>query len=163
MKDLMAGNAALRTQWAESGFSSSSLKLHEIDDPLSWAFYFLEFLAILSTDKTTKELATYGQSIVHLAERHVGGACNAYDRLFKQQLATGSPLPWNELSPSLLASTVFAGSTNRGSSCQLCNGVDHSQAACTLQAGLVGSGSSTDTPAKRAKSLEACRRFNKGE
>ena len=164
MKELMPDNAALRTQWAESGFSSSSLRLREFDDPLSWAFYFLGFLAVLSTDKTAKELAAYGQSIIHLAQRHGGRGWQAYDRLFRQQVAAGSPLPWNELSPSLLASTVFAGSSNRGSSsCQLCNGADHSQAACALQAGLVGSGGSADSPAKRAKSLEACRRFNKGE
>ena len=88
----------------------------------------------------------------------------AYDGLFRQQIATGSPLPWNELSSSLLASTVFAGSTNRGSSsCQLCKGVDHTHTACALQAGLVGLGGSADSPAKRAKSLQACRRFNKGE
>ena len=43
MKELMPKNAALRTQWAELGFSFSSLKLREIDDPLSWLIFSSDF------------------------------------------------------------------------------------------------------------------------
>uniref|UniRef100_A0A1X7URC3 Uncharacterized protein n=1 Tax=Amphimedon queenslandica TaxID=400682 RepID=A0A1X7URC3_AMPQE len=125
MKELMPDNAALKLQWADLG-SNTSMKLREIEDPLSWAFYFLGFLAVMTPDRTAKELAAYGQSIIHLAQRHGGRGWQSYDRLFRQQRAAGSQLPWNELSFSLLGSTVFSGG-NAKVSCQLCNGVDHVQ------------------------------------
>ena len=65
-------NSALMLQLAELGPNQeiSSGKLREIDDPLTWVFYFLSFLAVSVPNRRARELAAYGQVIVHLAQRH---------------------------------------------------------------------------------------------
>ena len=163
IKDLMPDNAALRNQLLELGSNSSTTRFREVEDPLSWVFYFLSYIAIASRSKNVDiaELAGYAQIIIHIAQRHGGKGWQAYDRLFRQQIAAGFPLQWNQISPSLLASTVLVGSKTV---CQLCNGVDHPQSACALQAGVMNVISATENPSKKAKMFpEACRRFNKGE
>uniref|UniRef100_A0A1X7U313 Uncharacterized protein n=1 Tax=Amphimedon queenslandica TaxID=400682 RepID=A0A1X7U313_AMPQE len=149
MNELMPDNAVLKSQWADSGSNTMSMKLREIEDPLSWVFCFLGFLAVMTPDRTAKELAAYGQSIIHLAQRHGGRGWQSYDRLFRQQRAAGSQLPWIT---SFLASTVFSGG-NAKVSCQLCNGVDHDQSSCTFQASLAGTGSSTQPTDSSAKKV----------
>ena len=69
VKELMPDNSALMLQLTELGPSQSASagKLREIDDPLTWVFYLLSFFG---HHKRAKELATYGQVIVHLAQRH---------------------------------------------------------------------------------------------
>ena len=69
MKELMPDNSALMLQLAELGPNQpvSSGKLREIDDPLTWVFYFLLFWPSVS-DRRARELAAYGQVIVRLAQ-----------------------------------------------------------------------------------------------
>ena len=66
MKELMPGNTTLKMQWAESGSSSSSLKLREIED-IFLGILLPVFPSMLSPDKTAKEFIAYAQSIIHLA------------------------------------------------------------------------------------------------
>ena len=56
----MPDNSALMLQLTELGPSQSASagKLREIDDPHTWVFYLLSFLAISVSDKRAKELAT---------------------------------------------------------------------------------------------------------
>ena len=75
MKELMPDNSALMLQVAELGPNQpvSSGKLREIDDPLTWVFYFLLFWPSVSfwssvSDRRARELAAYGQVIVCLAQ-----------------------------------------------------------------------------------------------
>lgn len=161
LKELMPDNAALKSQLSELGSSASNSgsKLREIEDPLTWVFYYLSYLAVAVSDPRAREMAAYGQVIIHIAQRHGGKGWQAYDRLFRQQIAAGAPLPWKEVSPSLLASTVFSGA--RVSGCVLCNAADHQQSACALHWSRVGE-SNSQPPPKRAK-FEVCRKFNKGD
>ena len=117
-------------------------------------FNFLSFLAVSVSDKRAKELAAYGQVIVHLAQRHGGRGWQAYDRLFRQQNAAGANHPWAELCPSLMAATAMAPHPGKGQSCPRCNGSDHDQYACALV--------SAETKKPRTEA-EPCRRFNRGE
>ena len=123
--------------------------------PLRGCFISCLFLAVSVSDKRAKELAAYGQVIVHLAQRHVGRGWQAYDRLFRQQNAAGANHLWAELCPSLMAATVMAPShSGKSQSCLLCNGSDHDQYACALV--------SAETKKPRTEA-EPCRRFNRGE
>ena len=152
IKELMPDNAALKLQISDLGAGSSPAKLREVEDPLAWVFYFM---SLSTKDERAKDLAAYAQVVIHLAQRHGGRGWQAYDRLFRQQAAAGSSLSWRDISPTLLASTVFSGAS------QLCNGADHPQASCALQSGLLGS---SPPPEKKARQVtEACRRFDKGE
>ena len=103
-------------------------KSHEIENPLTWAFYFL---AVSVKNQKAKDMAAYAQLIIHLSQKHGGRGWLAYDRLFRQQAAVGSNHPWNQLAPSLLATTVMIlGPARR--SCELCNGTDHTTLQCAL-------------------------------
>ena len=157
IKKLMPDNSALILQLAALGLNQpvSSEKLREINDPLTWVFYFLSFLAISVFDRRTRELAAYGQVIVHIAQRHGGKGWQAYDRIFRQQIAAGASHPWAELCPSLMAATVLAsGHTGKGQSCLLCNGSDHDQNSCALL---------TSETKKPRTEVEPCRAYNRGE
>ena len=125
MKELVPDNSALMLQLAELGPSQSvsAGKLREMDDPLTWVFYFLSFLAVFVSDKRAKELAAYGQVIIHLAQRHGGRGWQAYDCLFRQQNAAGANHPWAELCPSLMTATVMAPChSGKGQSCSYVTG-----------------------------------------
>ena len=140
-------------------------KVREIEDPLTWAFYFLALLAVSVEDPKAKEMAAYAQLIIHLSQRHGGRGWLAYDRLFRQQAAAGCSHPWNQLAPSLLATTIMTpGPTKR--SCELCNGADHTTSQCALfHASSISKSlpaGTPDTPTKRMKVYEPCRCFNRG-
>uniref|UniRef100_A0A1X7TNS1 Reverse transcriptase domain-containing protein n=2 Tax=Amphimedon queenslandica TaxID=400682 RepID=A0A1X7TNS1_AMPQE len=73
LKEMIPDNAALTKQILETESNAGS-KLRELKDPLSWAFYFLDFLAISVPDKGAEKLAAYGQIVIPLAQKHGGGA-----------------------------------------------------------------------------------------
>ena len=60
-------------------------KSHEIENPLTWAFYFLAPLAVSVKNQKAKDMAVYAQPIIHLSQKHWGRGWLAYDRLFRQQ------------------------------------------------------------------------------
>ena len=110
-------------------------------------------------------MAAYAQLIIHLSQRHGGRGWLAYNRLFRQQAAAGCSHPWNQLAPSLLATTIMTpGPAKR--SCELCNGADHTTTHCALfNASSMSKSLPTgtpDTPSKRMKVYEPCRCFNRG-
>ena len=94
--ELMLDNAALSKMLSEVGAVSAvqaGSKVREIEDPLTWAFYFLALLAVSVEDPKAKEMAAYAQLIIHLSQRHGGRGWLAYDRLFRQQAAAGCSHP----------------------------------------------------------------------
>ena len=174
------------TQAGQSLMVSS--RLWEVQDPLSWVSCFLAFVGAKVDSKETRELAAYGQIIIHLARKHGGKGWLSYDRLFRQQVAAGSPIPWAELNPSLMAATVLGsmGPGEPGRVCNLCLASDHISTECALsslepvkpQQLVRHSGSSRVTytwdfsrprpyPSPRVQSATSaedniCRRFNRG-
>ena len=167
LREMFPDNAALTKQITETGGSSAGSKLRELEDPLTWAFYFLAFLAVSVNDSKAKELAAYGQIVIQLAQRHGGRGWLSYDRLFRQQAAAGSDAPWNEIAPSLMAATVMAAGPSKGNSCQLCNGADHQTSACALLPSSSQTQSSKQDnfsyKRQRTPSAEPCKRFNRNE
>ena len=106
-------------------------KSHEIENPLTWAFYFLAPLVVSVKNQKVKDMAVYAQLIIHLSQKHRGTGSLAYDKQFRQQAAVGSNHPWKQLAPSFLATTVMILSPTRRS-CELCNGTDHTTLQCAL-------------------------------
>ena len=126
LHELMPDNATLSKMLSEVGAVSAvqvGSKVREIEDPLTWAFYFLALLAVSVEDPKAKEMMAYTQLMIHLLQRHGGRGWLAYDRLFRQQAATGCSHPWNQLAPSLLATTIMMPGPAKRSS-ELCNGAD---------------------------------------
>ena len=164
----MPDNAALSKMLSEVGAVSAvqaGSKVREIEDPLTWAFYFLALLAVSVEDPKAKEMAAYAQLIIHLSQRHGGRGWLAYNRLFRQQAAAGCSHPWNQLAPFLLATTIMTpGPAKR--SCELCNGADHTTNQCALfHASSISKSlpaGTPDTPSKKMRVYEPCRCFNRG-
>ena len=135
LREMMPDNAALFKMLADVSTISAvqaGSQVRDIEDPLTWTFYFLALIAVSVEDRRAQHLAAYAQLIIHLSQRHGGRGWLAYDRLFRQQAAAGSPHPWNQLAPSLIASTVMSSGHPKFTPCELCNGADHSTTQCAL-------------------------------
>ena len=103
---MMPDNATPSKMLAEVGAVSAvqaRSRVREIEDLLTWTFYFLALIAVSVEDRKAKDLAAYSQLIIHLLQRHEGRGWLAYDHLFRQQAAAGSPYRWNQLAASLIA------------------------------------------------------------
>ena len=141
----------------------------EIQDPLTWAFCFLSFMGVKVDHPETRELAAYGQLIIHLSRKHSGRGWLLYDTLFRQQKAVGRIAPWSELSSSIVSSTVL-----ETKSCNLCFSSDHISAECAMrflesqsERSQGSGGRSTSHPENRPAHYKpyspgVCRRFNRG-
>ena len=166
LRELMPDNIALAKLLSQVGAPNivqSGTRMREIEDPLTWCFYFLA-LAVSIEEKKARDLATYGQLVIYLAQRHGGRGWISYDRLFHQKIASGSSLAWNEFAPSLMASTVLSSGSPR-STCQLCNGADHITFGCALfrtTSANKSFSSILDSQSKKMKIAEPCKRFNRG-
>ena len=113
----------------------SGLKLREINNPLTWVFTFLSFIAAKTTSEPTRDLVAYAQIVIQLAQRHGGLGWITYDQSFRQQMAGGAAVPWKEVNASLLSATVLAPQpecTTRRLHCSFCQGADHSSQECAL-------------------------------
>ena len=176
LKDLLVDNQALMQRLQEvnpSGIQTGNLsKLRDIQDPLTWIFCFLSFIAAKTDSSQIRDLLAYGQIIIQMARKHGGNGWKNYDYLFRQQLAAGSNAVWSEVNPSLMASTVLGMGTGTDAGhrlCTLCMGSDHWQAECALNS-LEGPGNkslvrpvSSNFRLKPYKSYDdICRRFNWG-
>ena len=106
-------------------------RLREVSTLPSWIYCFLAYVAILAPDQATRDRLAYARLIIHQAQQHGGSGWQAYDRVFRQQAALDSTLPWNQLHPGIQASTMFGGQ-GQSSFCTLCRGLDHSATNCAL-------------------------------
>ena len=116
-----------------STFSSTS-RLREIGDPLSWVFSYLSFVAAKVEHKETRDLLAYGQIIIELARKHAGSGWGTYDSLFRQLVNAGADLMWTDLNASLMAATFLSAraATEGGRMCPLCMASDHLAQDCAL-------------------------------
>ena len=183
-KELLVDNVTLLQRLGELGPSQMShplivnSKLREIQDPLSWVSCFLAFMATRCQDQEMRELAAYGQIVLHLARKHGGKGWLSYDKLFRQQKAAGASMSWAELNPSLMAATVLGNSGEPGRVCSLCMASDHVSHECALASMEAQSKPPTPRQTTRAYSRprshpysfrappgtpeEPCRKFNRG-
>lgn len=137
MKELMADNMALHSQLedlpVQATGSSRLHRLREVDSPLTWAFCFLAYVAVRTTDDATRDLLSYARLIIREAQCHGGSGWLEYDKWFRQQQAALSTRhPWNELNASLHAATVMSLRTGETKLCKLCKEPDHSETQCAL-------------------------------
>ena len=117
------------------GPQSTSSKLREISNPLTWVYCFLSFIAAKTDCEATRDLVAYTQIIIGLARKHEGLGWFAYDQQFRQQLAGGAEPTWNDINNSLISATVLAPQPEDGLKCTVCNiccGDDHTASECTL-------------------------------
>ena len=123
-----------------SGFAKPQLR--EIQSPLTWVSCFLAYAAVLTPDSKTRNLLTYGRLVVREAQRHGG---QEYDTIFRQHAALDPSVQWNELNPSLHASTIMTYRSGNSQCCVLCHEPDHGAHNCAL-VGLQPSPPSLPTP-----------------
>ena len=134
LKELLPDNAALLQRLQELSHLTalgsqpqSAVRLREINNPLTWIFCYLSFVAAKTESEETRDLIAYGQIILQLARRHGGPGWLTYDQQFRQQAAGGSLTPWREINNSLLSATVLAAQSETGTSprrlfCTQCQG-----------------------------------------
>ena len=137
---------------------TSSSRLREITDPLTWASCFLAFMA------TSLELQE---------------GWLLYDRQFRQHRAAGAPMPWADINPSLMAATVLGqAGDGSGLSCSLCLAADHTKDEYALGSGEKPKPGTSSVSSHRAPPLPShsshrpapyttagdtiCRCFNRG-
>ena len=108
--------------------------MREVSSALSWAGCFLTFAAVRTTDPMTRDLLTYGQLVLREAQRHTGFGWLVYDRIFQQHAALDPSTKWNELNPSLQASTILSCRSGPSHGCSLCYEPDHTAAECAMKA-----------------------------
>ncbi len=78
-------------------------------------------------------MTAYWMLIIHLARKHGGMGWLAYDSLFRQQQAAWAGHKWEELNPSLMATTVLGVQSEPCGACSLCLASDHVSTECALQ------------------------------
>lgn len=140
MKELLADNITL-VQQLEAVQSYAPLptvgpsrpRLREVTSLSLWCYCFLGYMAILTSDPSTRDQLAYAHLVIKETLRHGGTGWMDYDRAFRQQATVDPILRWNTLLPGLQASTIL-GQRNRQetSFCTLCHERDHSRAQCAL-------------------------------
>ena len=140
MRELLADNISLAHQLeAIQGYSplhvigATRPRLREVTSVSTWCYCFLGYMAILTTDPSTRDQLAYARLMIREALRHGGAGWLDYDRAFRQQAAADSSLRWNTLHPGLQASTMLSHGTGQGALfCTLCREVDHTRSQCAL-------------------------------
>ena len=122
--DGLPGNATLP--------SNSRPRLREVSSPLSWVYCFLTYVAVRTPDIETRNLLTYACLIIREAQRHGGPGWLEYDRVFREQAAMDSSIPWQEINASLHAATVLSYRAGPSQFCRLCRESDHTAEHCAL-------------------------------
>ena len=114
MRELLLDNISLLQQLkATQGTSAvqvvgaSRPRLREVSSLTSWCYCFLGYMAVLTTDPTTRDQLAYARLLIREAQRHGGQSWLDYDRAFRQQVAANPSIPWNTINPGLQAATMF--------------------------------------------------------
>jgi hypothetical protein len=132
MKEMLADNMSLCSQLealpAQQILTvSAKPRLWEIDHG-----FLASYAAVRASDSQNRDLLTYGRLILREAQCPSGPGWLEYNKIFRQHAALSPSTTWNELNPSLHASTVLSYRAGPGRVCSLCQEPDHTAAACTL-------------------------------
>ena len=130
MKDHLADNMSLCTQLEAlpgphniyAGLAKP--QLWEIQSPLTRVSCFLAYMAVLTSDAKKRNLLTYGRLVVREAQSHGGPGWQEYDKIFRQHSALDPSVQWNELNPSIHASTIMTYRSGTSQCCGLCHEPD---------------------------------------
>lgn len=174
MKELLADNMSLLHQLETvSGVSATHMlgparpRLREVASLPTWCYCFLGYVAMQTSDPTTRDQLAYARLLIKEAQRHGGLGWLDYDRAFRQQVAADPTMRWNTLIPGLQASTIL-GQRQAGSGifCTLCRQVDHTRAQCALAclepAASTPSTVTTTSAVRRKHRGNFCISWNKG-
>ena len=134
LRDLLPDNISLLNQLntvTPIPTGASRPRLREVTSLASWAYCFLAYVALSTSDPETRDRLAYARLIIRESQRHGGTRWLDYDRGFRQQIAIDASLPWNTLHPGLHAATVLA-KTSQVQSCSICREPDHLAAHCAL-------------------------------
>ena len=82
--------------------------MREINNPLTWVYCFLSFIAARTDCEATRNLVAYAQIVIQLTRKHGDSGWLVYDQHFRQQLAGGADLVWKYINNSLMSATVLA-------------------------------------------------------
>ncbi len=133
-KEVLADNIAFLRKLQEVSVTSlhhtPATRMRDIQDPLSWVSCFFAFMAAKVDNNDCRSLAAYGMLIIR---KHGGMGWLAYDSLFRQQQAAWAGHKWEELNPSLMATTVLGVQSEPCGACSLCLASDHVSTECALQ------------------------------
>ena len=141
MRDLLYDNIAVRNHFEDlhgaMGMQlipvSARPRVREVTSLPTWVCCFLTYLAVGTSDQSTRDKLTYATLLIREALKHGGQGWLEYDRLFRQQAALNPGLPWNIIHPGLQASTILGRQpTGAGVFCSLCQSSDHHVAQCAL-------------------------------
>ncbi len=155
MKELLADNVALlkRIQEVNAGSNlqaiTSTSKLREVTDLLTWTYCMLSFLAVKVPNPEARQIIAYIQIVIDLARKHPG---LSYDTLFHQQMNAGGLSRWNELNTQAECSLLSL-DNNLANARQLSDPT-HNPPRRSFP--------SASYPSQRAPAGKTCRRFNRG-
>ena len=141
-------------------------RLRQLSSLPTWCYCFLGYMAILTSDPSTRDQLAYVRLVIKEALRHGGQGWLDYDRAFRQQAVAEPSLRWNTLLSGLQASTIL-GQRNRQEAafCTLCREGDHTQAQCALvylQPPTTRNPSTTYVIAGRRRQENICTSWNRG-
>ena len=112
---------------------ASRPRLREVSSLPTWCYCFLGYMAMRTSDPTTRDQLAYARLLIKEAQRHGGFGWLDYDRAFRQQAAVDPSICWNTLNPGLQASTIIGQrQSGQGTFCTLCRAVNHNRAQCAL-------------------------------
>ena len=141
MRDLLTDNVTVRSHFEDMHGAlgvqllpvNTRPRVREITTLPSWICCFLTYLAVGTSDPTTRDRLAYAILLIREAMRHGGRGWMEYDRLFRQQAAIDPGLAWNTIHPGLQATTVLSQPPQgAGTFCSLCRECDHIAANCAL-------------------------------
>ena len=141
-------------------------RLREVSSLPTWCYCFLGYMAILTSNPSTRDQLAYARLVIKETLRHGRQGWLDYDTAFRQQAAAELSLRWNTLLPGLQASTIL-GQRNRQEAafCTLCREGDHTRAQCALvylQPPTTRNPSTTYPTAGRRRQENICTSWNRG-
>ena len=141
MRDLLGDNAAVRHHFEELHGAmgmhilpvTSRPRVREVNSLPAWIGCFLTYLAVSTSDLTTRDRLTYAVLLIREAMHHGGHGWMEYDRLFRQQAVINLGLRWNVIHPGLQATTILGQwPSGAGTYCVTCQECDHVASQCAL-------------------------------
>ncbi len=178
MADLLRDNIEAERRYASSGTAASSAvqpaRSHrrEVPDLFSWVQCFGVYASVVASKQPGRvgQLLAYQTMIIREARRCGGSGWQAYDTMFRQQVAHAPETDWSKLNNTLYSVTFLAQQTGRGKTCLHCMETDHTGADCAVaptrsqlpQKAISREMVPSDSRGRRSRSSQPCYSWNDG-